>query len=300
MPGSVSSRNSAARAFRSSPPAQRVANRGLSWFEPNQSGSAPAGSSAQRLLDDRAQRVELEWGHAELEVLREVEPLPVRRQLVERDVRLAHQRRLGVVLAGDLLPARIDLVHLGPAVHELAAVPQLAILDQGVRDVDPEAGDAAVEPEAEDPFELGADLVVPPVEIGLLDRELVEVVALAAGVVLPRRLAGEDRPPVVRDRVRPDVVLGTIGEPRVAVRGVVRNQIQPGLDPPALRLGDQAVEVGERAELGVDVEVVGDVVAPVDVRRRERRAHPQAVDPEPGEVIESGREAGEVADPVTV
>ena len=75
---------------------------------------------------------------------------------------------------------RVDLVHLRPLAHVADAVAQLAVLDQPVRDVDTEAGDAAVEPEAEDAVELGADVRVPPVEVGLLGRELVQVVALAA------------------------------------------------------------------------------------------------------------------------
>ena len=44
---------------------------------------------------------------------------------------------------------------------------------------------AAVEPEAKDAVELVADVRVPPVEVGLLRRELVQVVALAVVVVRP-------------------------------------------------------------------------------------------------------------------
>ena len=77
-------------------------------------------------------------------------------------------------------------MHLGPVAQVLVAVAELAILDQPVRDVDAEPAHAAVEPEAKDVVELVADVRVPPVEVGLLRRELVEVVALAIGVVLPR------------------------------------------------------------------------------------------------------------------
>ena len=86
---------------------------------------------------------------------------------------------------GDLLPARVDLVHLGPLALVAHAVTQLAVLDQRMRDVDPEAGDAAIEPVAEDAVELGPQVGVPPVEVGLLDRELMQVVAPAPRVVLP-------------------------------------------------------------------------------------------------------------------
>ena len=49
------------------------------------------------------------------------------------------------------------------------------------------------------------------------------------------------------------------------------------------------VEVVERAVVRVDAVVVGDVVAPVDVRARERRAEPDRVDTEPREVVEPAR-----------
>ena len=78
-------------------------------------------------------------------------------------------------------------------------VAELAVLHERVRDVDPEAGDAAVEPEAEDPVELVANLVAPPVQVGLLRQEVVEVVLAAALVERPCG-AVEDRDPVVRRR----------------------------------------------------------------------------------------------------
>ena len=56
--------------------------------------------------------------------------------------------------------------------------------------------------------------------------------------------------------------------------------------PRARGLGDQLVEVGERPERRVDVVEVGDVVAQVGVRRDGDRAQPDAVDPEPLQVVE--------------
>src|SRR5579884_3968705 len=57
-----------------------------------------------------------------------------------------------------------------------------------------------------------ADVVVPPIEVGLLRRELVQVPAAAGAVVRPGGAAGEDGRPVVRDPVGPDVALGRLGE----------------------------------------------------------------------------------------
>ena len=64
--------------------------------------------------------------------------------------------------------------------------------------------------------------------------------------------------------------------------------------------GEECVEVGEGAEPRVDVAVVADVVAGVALRRGVERREPERVDPEPGQVLEPGRDAGEVADAVAV
>jgi hypothetical protein len=69
-------------------------------------------------------------------------------------------------------------------------------LDEPVGDIDPEAVDAAVEPELEDRVELGPHLFVLPVEVGLGGVEQVEV-PLAVVDPLPRRTS-EDGQPVVR------------------------------------------------------------------------------------------------------
>ena len=61
-------------------------------------------------------------------------------------------------------------------------------------------------------------------------------------------------------------------EPRVLVGRVVRTKSRMTLMPRGVRLLDQRVEVGQRAEQRVDVAVVGDVVAEVGHRRRDRTA----------------------------
>ena len=90
-------------------------------------------------------------------------------------------------------------------------------------------------------------------------------------------------------------------EPRVLAAAVVRARRRAG---PGCRassgVGDEAVEVGEVAVVGVDVEVVGDVVAVVALRRRVDRAQPDGVDAERRDVVEPAAEALEVADAVTV
>ena len=87
-----------------------------------------------------------------------------------------------------------------------------------MRDVEAEAGDAAIEPEAHDVVELAPDVLVPPVEVDLLRQEGVQVHLAGLGRELPCAAVSERRAPVVRrravrPRISPDVA---VAMPRVA------------------------------------------------------------------------------------
>ena len=285
-------------------------------------------------LDDRAHRLRLELRVHEQEVEGEVElvlALAVERhQLREVEhVGLPHEDPRRVRLVGDLAPAAQDVVDLGPVHGEHLLVPaglgqgmivrgrhrvvaQLAILDDAMGDVDAPARDPAVEPEAQDLVERLPHLLAPPVQVGLRRQEVVQV-ELAGGLVERPGRAAERAHPIVRWRavglrVGPDVEVAVprvtaaerVLEPLVAVARVVGDEVEQDADAAAARLGDQLVEVLERAERRVDGAVVGDVVAPVVVRRGHRRVEPDAVDPQPLEVVEVRRDPAQVADPVPV
>ena len=81
---------------------------------------------------------------------------------------------------------------------------------------------------------------------------------------------------------------------------MIGDEVEQDPDPAGVGLHDQLVEVGERAEIGMNVAVVRHVVPPVSVRRRHRRVQPDPVDAEPLEVVEPRRQAGQVADAVAV
>ena len=89
-------------------------------------------------------------------------------------------------------------------------------------------------------------------------------------------------------------------EPDVLVAAVVRDEVDQHPHAEFVCGGDEPVGLGERAELGEDVAVVGDVVAAVGERRRVPRAHPDGVDAELGEVGQPLDDAGHVAGAVTV
>jgi hypothetical protein len=82
----------------------------------------------------------------------------------------------------------------------------------------------------------------------------------------------------------------------VLVRGVVRDEVEPDVDAERASLGDERVVVGKRPVVGMNVAVVGDVVAPVDVRARVNRAEPEGVDTERRKVPKMRTDAAERAE----
>ncbi len=159
----------------------------------------------ERRLDRLPHRTRLPRARQEVEVEGRVqlvrtqvarEPLGVGHpDLADQDPRL-------LVGVGDRAPPAIDLVQLVAVDEGMLAgaasgrlLGQVGVLDQQRGRVDPYAGDAALEPEAQDVLVLGPDVGVLPVEVGLLGREQVQV-PLA---VLGARPGGaaEDRLPAV-------------------------------------------------------------------------------------------------------
>ena len=149
------------------------------------------------------------------------------------------------------------------------------------------------------------------VEVGLVAVEAVPVVRVRDRVPRPVRglevLEDDARVAVAVGRVAPDVevALGRAGpraaralEPGVLVGGVVEDEL--GDDPQAAPVGlaDEGPDVAQRAVVGVDRDVVGDVVAVVAQRRGIERQQPDGRDAEVLEVVEPRGQAREVADPV--
>ena len=192
--------------------------------------------------------------------------------------------------------------------HDLA----IDVLADEVDDVHAEAADAALQPPVHHAVHFVLHLRVVPVEVGLAARELVEVVLAGGGIELPRRTA-EVRALIVGlgttgGGLAPDVVVAIrvflrparLYEPRVLVRAVVDHQVHDDADAAPARLGNQAVHVGQGAELGRDVLVVGDVVAVVVHRRTEHRRHPDHGDAELLQVVQARDDAGQVAHAIAV
>ena len=233
----------------------------------------------------------------------------------------------------DAAPLAVDLVDLvtvvvGVAARRHAVQSQFAdrfeiadvaqrlgeVLGEGVGDVHPEAVHTPVGPEAQGGAEVGADLLVVPVEVGLLGGEEVQI-PLAVGHPGPGT-APEHRLPVggrefavraasgAEDVTVPGGGPGTrpqrLLEPPVLVRGVVGDDVDDDLQPEPVRLGGHPVEVVERAQARVDIAVVGDVVAAVGEFGGIEGAQPYGVHTQRGEVGQALRDALQVTEPVAV
>ena len=151
------------------------------------------------------------------------------------------------------------------------------------------------------------------VEIGLVGVEPMPVVGRATGS--QDQFDGSKSWKMIRasrvtlGRVAPDVevALGRAGrgapgplEPGMLVGGVVQHQLGNDANAAAVGLLDEQLEVGQRAVVGVDGGVVGDVVAVVAQRRGIKRQQPERRDAQVLEIIELLGQAPEITDAVAV
>lgn len=152
---------------------------------------------------------------------------------------------------------------------------------------------------------------VVPVQVRLFDGKLVEIILPHLGHPGPGR-AAKGGPHLVGRRalhaVAPDVivVVGVVSalfcllEPAVLVRGVVQHQIHDDADVVFFGFGDEVVHVGQRAEHGVNIAVVGNVVAVVILRAAVDGAEPDGVDAQALQIAKPLDDAGQVANAVAV
>ncbi len=150
------------------------------------------------------------------------------------------------------------------------------------------------------------------IEIGLRLQKVVKIVLPAQGVPFPAASAEDGEPVVrwrpVRLRVFPDVpvrlrvcpVSPGLDEPRMPVGGVAEDLIDDDADVPPVRRFEHGVEGFHAAEEGVDVLVVGNVVAEVVHGRGVDGREPESIDAEVCEIGHLFRDAEKVADAVAV
>ena len=278
----------------------------------------PAGFARQvlELVDRRTEAARRPGQVQEEEVVGQVElvagdHVAGERALVQ-DVNLADRDAVAVELLEHPADRGEARMHRGPILVVAVArlvVAQRRVLADLVGDVDPEAVDAAPQPEAQHFVHRLRDRRLVPVEVRLLRQERVEVPLRRALVARPGgALLAERRGPVVRQAVpraphvpRPARAVGItprLLEPRVAVRGVVGHEVEQDAEAQLVRPRDQRVGVGERAEARVNRRMVGDVVTEVGHRRAVDGRQPDGVGPQIADMLEPARDTAQVADPV--
>jgi len=150
------------------------------------------------------------------------------------------------------------------------------------------------------------------VEIGLAAVEAVPVVLLAEGIEGPVgafRIEEDDAGVgVTLGGVAPHVIvpqtrlarLAGQAKPGMLVRGVVHDQVGDDPHPAPVHLIDDQPELLYRPIVGMDAVEAGDVITVVPQGRRIDGRDPDAVDPQPFQVIQALQDTGEVSPAVAV
>ena len=84
------------------------------------------------------------------------------------------------------------------------------------------------------------------------------------------------------------------------VGSVIRHEVENDFDVVRFGLRDEIVEIGQRAVHRIDRFVVRNVVAEIDLRRREARRDPDRIDAKVLQIVELRRDAFQIADAVAV
>ena len=89
-------------------------------------------------------------------------------------------------------------------------------------------------------------------------------------------------------------------KPEMLVGAVIQDQVENDGNAALFRLGDELFHIGHGAEHGIDGPVVGNVVAIVHLRGLADRRHPDAVNAQILQIVQTGDDAPEVANAVAV
>ncbi len=200
----------------------------------------------------------------------------------------------------------------GMRLRQVLVVGAVALAEIG-NGVETEAVDAGVEPALHHLHQRAHHARIVEIEVRLVREEAVPVELAGFRIPGPVRLLGigEDDPRalVFLVGVAPDIPVAGRGlrvaaagalEPVVLVGGVVDDELGDDAQSALLGFLDEALEILHRPEIGVDVAVVGDVIAVVAARRGIERQQPQRGDAEILQVSQLFRQSGKIADAVIV
>jgi hypothetical protein len=191
-------------------------------------------------------------------------------------------------------------------------IAQEFVVEEVVDGIEAEAINTPVEPEAHVGEVVILHVRVVKVHVRLADKEVVQIVLLAPGIPLPGRAAKDGKPVVgggaVVAGVGPDIPIGfgvlaagaAFDEGGVFVRGVVEDLINDDLQAKVMGAGNHDVEIGEGAEDGVDIGIVGHVIAHIGHGRAEEGGKPDGIDAQGGNVVEASGDTGQIADAIAI
>ena len=231
----------------------------------------------------------------------------IRQQVLGPLVRLGQEHRAGVVF----VHKGAHLLEKGVRLRQVLARRPFT-LEQVGHGVDAKAVDAAIQPAGHYLEDLVLNLRVVVIQIGLVAVEAVPVVLPRHRVPAPVRLLGvlEDDAcalvflvgiaPDVEVAIRRGRIAPRLLKPGMLVGGVIEDQVGDDADAALVRGFGQGLEVLDRAEHGMNLAEVGNVVAVVLHRRREDGHEPQAVHAQVAEIIQFLRKAAQVAVAVAV
>ena len=164
-------------------------------------------------------------------------------------------------------------------------------LDEVRDSVDPQSVHAHVQPVAHDLQDLFNHSGVVVVKVRLMREEAVPVVGLGDGIPVPVGLfgIGEDDASVavLLVRVTPDIKvafrragwrLASGLKPGMLVGGMIHHHLDHDLKPAIVRCLQEYLEILDGSVHWVNVEIIGDVIAVVLKRRREKGQQPETGD----------------------
>ena len=185
-------------------------------------------------------------------------------------------------------------------------------MDIKVDRIEPEAVDAALQPEACRVEHRVLGRLAVEVQIRLSRQEVVQIILPPPRVPFPCR-AAENRQPVVGRRtvrlgIGPDIPVGlgivargaAFLEPRMLVGGVRNHLVDHHFQAEPVGLGDQRVEIRQRPEHRIDVAIVRHVISEILHRRLEERRYPYRIGSERGDIRQTPDNALQIADAIAI
>ncbi len=182
---------------------------------------------------------------------------------------------------------------------------------QEVHNVEPEAVDTEIHPVIDHIVNFAADLFILPVQICLRDIKQSQIVLIGLIIVSPC-VAAEFRLPVRRggiiSAVLPYIIITVrvvlrfprLHKPRMCRGSMVERKVQHDFQISVMRFIHQCFQVLFRAEPGINLIIIADIIAVIFHWRLVNRRQPDIIDAKIFQVIQLFNDAPYITDAVTV